>query len=134
MNKSLIAAVVLLLGSASQALAAGVCPTRSPGESVPSFRDRTHNYCEVHWQALLSIPGGPGQTHDSYINLCSKTCYKAVSSQSAQNLGAQNLGAQNLGAQFAGNQIGLLGGLATAGAVAGVGASAASGSGAPASP
>ena len=124
MNTSVIAALVLLLGSASQALAAGACPTRSPGEATRTFRDRTHDYCEVHWQALVSLPGGPGQTHDSYINLCSKTCYKAVNSQTGQNLGSQ----------FAGSQIGLLGGLAAAGVVAGVGASAASGSGTPASP
>jgi hypothetical protein len=95
-----------------------------PGEAVKSFRDRTHDYCEVHWQALASTPGGPGQTHDSYVNLCSKACYKALGSQ----------GAQNVGSQFAGNQIGLIGGLAAAGVVAGVGASATSGSGAPASP
>ena len=129
MNKSLMAVVLLLIGTASQALAAGACPSRSPGETIKSFRDRTHDYCEVHWRSLLSIPGGPGQTHDFYINLCSKACYKALGSQ-----GSQSLATQNLGSQFAGNQISLIGGLSSAAAVTSIGVATALNGGGPASP
>jgi hypothetical protein len=120
MKKSLIIAMVMLLGPAGQAFAAvASCPSRAPDEALKPFRQRTHDYCEIKWGGLSTKP--VGETHDTYINICARDCYKVL-----------GRAAQNLGSQVAGNQIGLAAGLA--GAAAGLGATLASDNGPPASP
>ena len=57
MNKSLFAAVALVLAGAGQAFAAdtvSVCPTRDKGEALGVFRGRAHDYCEVKWSGLVA--------------------------------------------------------------------------------
>jgi hypothetical protein len=119
-NRTLIAAVVLLLGSASQvavAQTAGVCPVRAQGEADQSFSDRTHGYCEARWSELLAAKQTGGRTHDEYINICSSKCAGAV------------------GSGVTGTQLGLIiGGVALVGAGVAVAASSHHGNNAPASP
>lgn len=75
MNTSLVAAIVVALGSAAQASADGSCPSRSAGEAASAFRERMHDFCEVKWSALVGTPAAVGQTHDHYINICARRCY-----------------------------------------------------------
>jgi hypothetical protein len=75
MNTSLIAAVVLMLGSAGQAFADGVCPVRSTGEDSKALQSRVHDYCEVKWNAMVGTPAAARQTHDHYITVCERRCY-----------------------------------------------------------
>lgn len=97
MNRSLFIAMALMLGSAGQVFAAdaagsSVCPTRAPEEAFKAFRDRTHDYCEVKWTGLVASNATGGQTHDHYINVCSRDCYGDLGAQAAGQSMAANGG------------------------------------------
>jgi hypothetical protein len=109
MKTSLVAAIMLTLGSATQALAATsgqqVCPAKSQGQSSSSYVASTHAYCESQWSDASATHPTGGQSHDQFVNSCSRQCLGDV------------------GATTAGYNIGVVGGLAIAGLIAvGVGA------------
>ncbi len=80
MKTSLIAAALLILGSAGQALAADAgrlpttCPVRDRGEARAAYGGRAHDYCEVRWRDLVATHRTGGQTHEHYIDVCARKC------------------------------------------------------------
>jgi hypothetical protein len=116
MNKALITSVIWLLGSASQAAAASVCPVHNQGEADGVYAGRAHDYCEARWREMVAHNRTGGRTHDEFIDNCSRTCIGAVAEKGA------------------GNQVLLIaGGVVLAGAAAGA-AAASGGHGSSASP
>jgi hypothetical protein len=117
MNKAVVVAMMLWLGAAGGAGAAGdrlMCPSLTGAQADAARLDRIHEFCEARWSSLVTARHVGRRTHDDYVNTCTRQC-------------AGKLGAVVTGAELAGVAAGV------AGAV-GVVVAAIPAHGAPASP